>query len=150
MYFNSVIEAGPNANDLSFAGTQIGNDNQNNSNHPLGYIRVENDKKTATTKKHTTTKKKTSTKKTTTKKQKSTKKHATTKKITTTKTGADGGKRVCVGYRENDVEKVSCHVVQQQNVKKTTKKTTKHKTTKHKTTKHKKTKKTKKTTTSKK
>ncbi|EPB91884.1 hypothetical protein HMPREF1544_01178 [Mucor circinelloides 1006PhL] len=151
-----VIEAGPSAKDLSFAG----------------YISIKNDKKT-TTKKHTT-KKHSTTKKHTTKKHSSTKKHSTTKKTskkttakskkTTAKakkthtkktTTKKGGKpsAVCVGYPArgegvNQTEEyVRCHSLPkgnaakaQNNKKKTTSKkkhtTKKHSTKKHSTKKH--------------
>ncbi|KAL0141638.1 hypothetical protein V8B55DRAFT_1490880 [Mucor lusitanicus] len=142
-----VIEAGPSAKDLSFAG----------------YISIKNDKKT-TTKKHTT-KKHTTTKKHSTKKHsstKKTKKHTTTKKTskkTTAKakkthtkktTTKKGGKpsAVCVGYPArgegvNQTEEyVRCHSLPkgdaakaQSNKKKTSSKM-KHTTKKHSTKKH--------------
>ncbi|KAG0946982.1 hypothetical protein G6F57_001543 [Rhizopus arrhizus] len=87
-----VIEAGPSAKDLSFAG----------------YVTIKNkSKKTTTTKKVTSTKKKT-TKKTSVKKT-STKK-TSTKKTTTKKSHASA---VCVGYpsKKDTKEYVRCHSV---------------------------------------
>ncbi|CAO3676579.1 unnamed protein product [Rhizopus stolonifer] len=131
-----VIEAGPSASDLSFAG----------------YVTVKkgsSDKKTIskkhTTKKHTT--KKHTTKKHTTKKH-TTKKH-TTKKHTTIKKSSPSA--VCIGYpkKEKVHERVRCHPVPKHSAKKSKKSTKKSTKKTHKTHKktHKKTTKKHKTTT---
>lgn len=104
-----MIEAGPNAKDISFAGKKKKKQIITKLNtHYTGYVTIKNDLK------H----KKTTTKKTTSKKN-STKKHHPSS--------------VCVGYpTKNDTKQhVRCHPVQKQSVKKGKNQTSKSSKGKH-------------------